>query len=200
MLKASYIMFLGTITIAVGLAAYFSSSVEPVSYIGSSSCINCHESTASGGIRDRWISGPHAGAYDLLFEERSQEVIAQMSDSLESCLPCHSTLGVPALTTGQQSLLDEGVGCESCHGPGSLYSASVIMRDPGALSAYGGSPGSLDDCATCHRTSENDPLASTCPLDSAVLDPVAAWEAIGHSGRAGARDSIYFLNRGADDD
>ncbi|HNT36415.1 MAG TPA: multiheme c-type cytochrome, partial [bacterium] len=41
------------------------------------------------------------------------------------CLKCHVT--TPSFTTEKQRA--EGIGCERCHGPGSLYSDSKTMKN-----------------------------------------------------------------------
>ncbi len=197
MLKASYILFLGTISVGVALAAYFTSSVERVSYIGVSGCVSCHESSSSGAIWSKWREGPHSSAFNTLLTDQSSQFIRTLSDSITSCLPCHTTLGSRPVLVGDKQLLTEGVGCESCHGPGSLYSASIIMRKPESLSQYGGSPGKLADCGLCHRLGDADPVPTICPLDSSLLDPVAAWKEMGHALPAGTRDStVISLERG----
>lgn len=199
MLKASYILFLGAITVGVALAAYFTSSVERVSHLGVSGCVNCHESAASGAILSRWETGPHGGAFDALDSETSRKFVRDLPDSTNSCLPCHSTLGSRPILVGDQQLVSEGVGCEACHGPGSLYSASIIMRSPGEMRKYGGSTGNLEDCGSCHRTGQGDPVADNCPIDSSLLDAKAKWKEIGHSLSPRSRDSIVVVRNGEGD-
>jgi nitrate/TMAO reductase-like tetraheme cytochrome c subunit len=49
---------------------------------------------------------------------------------------------------------EEGVSCESCHGPGSDYAEAGIMADWGAFLANGGRVPDETTCRSCHRNSE----------------------------------------------
>jgi hypothetical protein len=68
-----------------------------------------------------WIrKDKHANAYDVLFGERSQQIMVNLSGGPahqdSRCLACHT---VPA-SGGKEDLAwlrPDGVGCESCHGP-----------------------------------------------------------------------------------
>ena len=79
-------------------------------YIGSLKCKMCHNKSTSPKY-NTWKSGPHANAYNLLSETEKTN---------ETCLACHTT---PTLKP------TEGVSCESCHGPGSIYKSMTIMKD-----------------------------------------------------------------------
>ena len=62
----------------------------------------------------------HARAYDVLRNERSVRIaknlgLAEKAHEAKLCLDCHAD-NVPANLRGKQFRLDEGVGCEACHG------------------------------------------------------------------------------------
>ena len=65
------------------------------------------------------------------------------------CLRCHAS------TTGTARLpeyrVEEGVGCEACHGPGSEYTPDAIMRDRRSAMAAGLKPVTRDTCMRCHE-------------------------------------------------
>jgi hypothetical protein len=74
----------------------------------------------------------------------------------ERCLLCH--------VTGRQDddallaasfRVEEGIGCESCHGPGSRYIDPEIMADREAFLANGGIVPSEATCRSCHRRAED---------------------------------------------
>ena len=68
----------------------------------------------------------------------------------EKCLSCHSTaFGKKNLNTSYK--IEEGVGCESCHGPGSLYKKSKVMKDQKAALAAGMIIPDKKTCKTCHQ-------------------------------------------------
>lgn len=62
---------------------------------------------------------PHSNAYKVLLNKRSQEIARRLgigpAHEAPACLACHSD-AVPAAQRGVKFQLDDGVGCESCHG------------------------------------------------------------------------------------
>ncbi len=83
-------------------------------------CRQCHNESKTLNQYRIWLGSPHAGAVKILTTSEALKIaqkvsVTKPSESLE-CLRCHTTGG------GRNSITkDEGVGCESCHGPGSLY-------------------------------------------------------------------------------
>jgi len=79
-------------------------------YAGAAKCKTCHLKEFN-----TWAASPHAKAFEKLSPEDRKK---------PECVGCHVTgLGKPAAP----GALLEGVQCESCHGPGSLYKAVTIM-------------------------------------------------------------------------
>jgi len=102
-------------------------------FIGIETCKKCHEADGVGNQYGVWKSNPHARAFQILSGEKAKSVGTKQGvedpSSNRACLKCHTTGGgkIEALRT-------EGVGCEACHGPGSLYHefsnhASFINRE-----------------------------------------------------------------------
>ncbi len=102
------------------------------SYTGVASCAGstCHGRSEGNGAIVRqdeiatWqspsaVSGAHSRAYSVLASRRGQQIAASLGlgDAREasSCLGCHATYA-PASERGPRFQLDDGVGCESCHG------------------------------------------------------------------------------------
>jgi len=76
-------------------------------YVGAKKCKMCHKDEHAS-----WMETKHATAYNVLKPEDKKK---------DSCVVCHVTgLGVA-------DTLFEGVQCEACHGPGSLYKSPKIM-------------------------------------------------------------------------
>ncbi|HVR92186.1 MAG TPA: multiheme c-type cytochrome [Novosphingobium sp.] len=67
-------------------------------------------------------AGAHSRAYSVLSGRRGQQIVASLGLDNEgrarACLGCHATNAPPALRGGRFQL-NEGVGCESCHGASS---------------------------------------------------------------------------------
>ncbi len=101
-------------------------------YVGSRRCMDCH-----GPSGEVWTTSAHAHSVTTLQE-------AQRAFD-PACLRCHTTgLGHPGGfgSGGDRELLAE-VGCESCHGPGSVHAW-------GGLAGYGGLPAGPEACVACH--------------------------------------------------
>jgi hypothetical protein len=113
-----------------------SQSEKKFTYIGSSACGECHGMESIGNQNKIWRSSPHARAFRTLKSETALKIAEDRgikdpaNDS--KCLKCHSTGGGKT-----EELKEEGIGCEACHGPGSIYSQmSVHVNFTNRESAY----------------------------------------------------------------
>jgi hypothetical protein len=87
---------------------------EPT-YVGTMVCKKCHEPAY-----DVWKHTPHHEAYKTLVEKATRPSNRQFD---AECIVCH-TVGFGrqgGFTDAQKTPHLENVGCESCHGPGSLH-------------------------------------------------------------------------------
>lgn len=106
-----------------------------VQYLGSSTCKRCHEAEYA-----QWKDTPHARAWaELLTDNR------QLDDA---CWRCHVTGAFDS--RGPQHPLQvgaslQGVGCESCHGPGKDH-----VAHPTAENIDTESPPTAATCTQCH--------------------------------------------------
>ncbi|MCG8606455.1 cytochrome c family protein [bacterium] len=130
-------------------------------YGGVATCKACHMTKKSGAQYKLWQKGPHAKAFKTL---QTPEAIALAKSkgiedpaSADECLKCHVTAhGVDAKLVGAKLKIEEGVGCESCHGPGSEYKPKKIITGiyEGRLKAadYGLiKPVTEEVCVACHN-------------------------------------------------
>ena len=89
-------------------------------YVGSAVCAECHSAESIGDQHSKWLRTPHARAVATLKSGKALNIAAKVSVSRpaedRACLRCHTTGGGRHPKT-----MDEGVGCEACHGPGSGY-------------------------------------------------------------------------------
>lgn len=99
-------------------------------YISAAKCKTCHSKPKMGGAEYlKWEKGKHAKAYESLLTERAKEIADQAgvaSATDEQCLVCHITSMEIA---DKPEIVKEGVGCETCHGPGSEYRSMKVMKD-----------------------------------------------------------------------
>jgi len=136
-------------------------SADTAQYIGSSKCKMCHMSKKRGDQWNKWLNGPHAKAFEVLATDEAKAVAKEAGLSTDpqqaaECLVCHVTaFDAPASAKADSYTQEEGVGCESCHGPGSLYKSMKVMKaltageqDPKAVSFISGDE---ETCLTCHN-------------------------------------------------
>jgi len=116
-----------------GGAAHGDAGPKGFAYAGSQACAGCHPAATA-----QWAETPHARAWASLEAEQRQLDL--------DCWGCHATgaekPGGPQHPTQVTEAL-EGVGCESCHGPGAEHvkrpKDHEMIRSPG-----------LDTCTSCH--------------------------------------------------
>jgi hypothetical protein len=116
------------ITLISGFTYIYSQSEKKFTYTGSTACGECHGQESIGNQNKIWKSSPHARAYRTLKNEKASEIAKDKNikdpSSDAKCLKCHATGGGKT-----EALREEGVGCEACHGPGSVYSEMSVHVD-----------------------------------------------------------------------
>jgi nitrate/TMAO reductase-like tetraheme cytochrome c subunit len=88
-------------------------------FVGSDSCLVCHTTAAQS-----WSHSRHAEAF--------RSLVASKADADPNCISCH-TVGFGSVSGYRREygeLKLTNVGCESCHGPGSMH---VAARQGGQL-------------------------------------------------------------------
>lgn len=171
-------------------------AAQPGHYVGVASCANsgCHGSTlplqASRILQNEyytWLnSDRHAQAYNVLFEEPSARIVKNMRLKRKAyqeplCLDCHATNIPPARVSGRIDI-EDGVQCESCHGPASGWRDEHMQ--PGWTHAQSVERGMIDMrdlptrgslCLSCHLGDRNkevdhELIASGHPVLAFELD------------------------------
>ena len=127
------------------------------SYVGVGGCKMCHKKEATGDQFGLWSAGPHAKAYADLATDAAKEAavaagIEGNPQEAPECLKCHVTAaGLDATMLGKKYTVEDGVGCESCHGPGSAYKSNKVMKDHDAAVAAGLVMPTAETCTGCHN-------------------------------------------------
>ncbi len=111
-------------------------------YIGAEKCKMCHNKPEKGEQYNKWLSDPHAKAMESLKGDDAKN---------PKCLKCHATASVDASLNGGVKMT-EGVSCESCHGPGSIYKTLSIMKDRTKSIANGLIVPNEALCKKCHNS------------------------------------------------
>jgi hypothetical protein len=134
---------------------------EGFTYVGTRTCLACHQSGPGSGPAGHWVASRHSRSFHTLTTRQARNLAAgreeyrDMTDpsTEQRCLMCHVTAARdegPAWSPDAQGP-SEGAGCEACHGPGSAYIAPEIMADTEAFLANGGRVPDEITCRGCHR-------------------------------------------------
>ena len=143
--------------------------------------MSCHSAAEHGNPAVSWMRSRHGHAYWrlgadwALFLAKLRPHYADLERPIgdDRCLLCHvnGRQDDDALF-GAGYREEDGVGCEACHGPGSLYVDPEIMTDREAFIANGGRVPDENTCRGCHRNSER-------------FDYAEMWPKIAHGDSAG---------------
>ncbi len=129
-------------------------------YVGVDGCTKaCHKTEAAGKQLDIWKASKHANAYKSLTTPEADKIAQDKGFSTPAaetpqCVKCHvlgKDIDPSELTDGFKK--EDGVQCETCHGPGSEYKAMSIMKDKDKAIANGLIIHTDKEafCKTCHN-------------------------------------------------
>lgn len=130
-------------------------------YVGNKACMPCHMTPKQGAAHKIWQGSAHAKAFATLATPAALEIAKKKGiadpQKDQACLKCHDTAaGVAAAQLAPSFKAGEGVGCESCHGPGSDYKTMSMMKDIDAGKVKGETVGLIKGdeklCVTCHNS------------------------------------------------
>lgn len=148
---------------------------DPANYVGAKTCGICHKKDESGNQLAKWQASPHAKAFETLAGDKAKEVAKAkgIADPQKSgaCLKCHATAyhWTEASVT-EKIKVEEGVSCESCHGPGKKYMAKSTMEDRQKSIAGGMIYPATESCKLCH----NEESPTYKPFDEkAMVEKIA---------------------------
>lgn len=145
-------------SLVIIVLAFFAGSAlmaQNFKYIGAPKCKMCHMKPAKGEQYNIWLKGPHANAMKTLASEESKKIAAEkgIADPTTdpACIKCHSTVGHidKGLVAGIK--ITEGVSCESCHGPGSMYKGASVMKNREMAMKKGLILPTEEVCKMCHN-------------------------------------------------
>lgn len=112
-------------------------------YVGAKQCKICHNKPEKGSQFDKWAASPHAKAMERL----------KGADATNpKCLKCHSTAASVDASLIAGVTQAEGVSCESCHGPGSIYKSATIMKNRQLALTKGMVMPDEKVCKKCHNS------------------------------------------------
>ncbi len=126
-------------------------------YVGARECARCHDGKGMGHQFSQWLGTKHARAYSILATPEAKEIsklsgIPQEPQDATLCLGCHATgAHVEDWERDDTFLIQDGVQCEKCHGPGSEYMDMAVMTDRDAAMEAGLMMPTIEHCEGCHR-------------------------------------------------
>jgi len=125
-------------------------------YVGAAKCKMCHSSAAKGAQYPKWAESKHSKAYAALATEEAKKFgeARGVTDPQKDpkCLKCHvSGFDAPPAQRLETWKAEDGVGCESCHGPGGDYWKMTVMKDKNAAIAAGLKIPDEKTCRGCHN-------------------------------------------------
>ena len=148
-----------SVSIALAVAGICRAADRDASnYVGIKMCGICHKKEETGDQLAKWQASGHAKAYERLGTPEAKAVGAKVGvanpQTSGKCLKCHSTAYNWTETVQTEKIQPEnGVTCESCHGPGKTYMAKSIMEDKQKAYAAGMIHPATQSCALCHNDS-----------------------------------------------
>lgn len=117
--------------LVLAMAGAVQAQDKPADYVGSDQCKVCHNKKPEGEQWNIWKTMKHAKAFESLKSEAAQKIAAERklpkpAHESPECLKCHVTGYDEAKAAPPARIkLEEGLGCENCHGPGSLHIADA---------------------------------------------------------------------------
>jgi hypothetical protein len=130
----------GMVLVLIAMVVFSSTSVSSKNaasfkYVGVSKCQTCHKTDAQGKQFDIWQNSKHSQAWKTLQTDAADKLAKDKGYSTKAaetpqCIKCH-VLGKDIVPDelADSFVKEDGVQCETCHGPGSEYKAMSIMKD-----------------------------------------------------------------------
>ncbi len=125
-------------------------------YIGVKKCKMCHKSEKKGAQFAQWEKSEHAKAFEVLATDEAKKIAKEKGiddpQKSDKCVKCHVTgHGLPETRFAKTFKKEDGVQCETCHGPGSDYKPSSVMKDREKSLANGLILPNEEMCKKCHN-------------------------------------------------
>ncbi|MHC4471516.1 MAG: multiheme c-type cytochrome [Planctomycetota bacterium] len=118
------------LAIALGPTVPTAEGQEGAKYKGSKACKLCHDKEHEGSGFNPWTAWQemkHAKAIESLTAE---QIASGKDHKGRACVQCHTTgYGKGGFESKEKTPKLANVGCESCHGPGSLHITTMVMAE-----------------------------------------------------------------------
>lgn len=174
-------MNLRTVIVTLTATAFVATSLvaadrDAANYVGVKTCGMCHKKDDTGNQLAKWEASPHAKAFETLGTDKAKEVGKKLGvdnpQTSGKCLKCHATAYnfTETLAGNEKLKVEDGVTCESCHGPGKKYMSKATMEDKAKAIEAGLISPATQSCKLCH----NEQSPSYKPFDEkAFVEKIA---------------------------
>ena len=144
-------------SVLLAAVACWADGRDPANYVGVKTCGMCHKKEETGNQLGNWEKSPHAKAFATLGTPEAKEAAKKLGvdDPQKSgkCLKCHSTAyNFTESVATEKVKVEDGVVCESCHGPGKKYMSKSTMEDREKAIAAGLVHPATQSCKLCHNS------------------------------------------------
>jgi hypothetical protein len=157
--KLSIMTITGVVTLLIVFGFSNHYFISTPSYVGVKTCGMCHKKEKAGQQLKIWQDSQHSKAYKTLQTEKADKIAKEKGFTTKAvetpeCLKCHASgYDVDASLIGKKFNIEDGVQCETCHGPGSGYKSKKVMQDKNLAVEKGlmmyDNPEEL--CVKCHN-------------------------------------------------
>lgn len=149
-------IFLLLFTLAILPVEAHARASKRFNYVGIDMCKLCHKMKKLGDQYEVWVNTSHSKAFYTLETPEAREIAAKLGindpQQSDKCLRCHSTCHVFTEEKVAEDLrIEDGVQCESCHGPGEEYMYLEVMEDLEDAKAMGLVMPTEETCRKCHN-------------------------------------------------
>lgn len=117
------------------MSKFFNPDSVQHAYIGADQCGMCHKTEKQGQQLTIWRGERHSKAFQTLQTERADSIAKALGFNTKAaetsrCLQCHvSGRNVDKKFVKDKFKMEDGVQCETCHGPGNDYKSAKIMAN-----------------------------------------------------------------------
>jgi len=157
----------------IWLAAGFAAEEKPASgkkpaYTGAAACNECHAAEYK-----TWTGSRHGRAFVMLQTAMARKIAADPdayagipgAKMVKECSPCHAPgMEIPKAERGSFHP-EDGVQCETCHGPGGHYANEDTMKDPGRRADAGLRKPTQERCLECHKERPSHAILGKGPFE-----------------------------------
>lgn len=152
------VMAMGAVIVGVSGLICLAAERDAASYAGTKSCAMCHRKADSGDQLGKWQASGHAKAFETLGTPEAKAIGAKLGvanpQQSGKCLKCHSTaynFTESVAVAAEKIKPEDGITCESCHGPGAAYKSMAVMKDHKKCVESGMVVPATSSCALCHN-------------------------------------------------